>query len=303
VLTSVEPFQADHQAGGTLLGASGYESRCVHVARELRVRGGAAVGFLELADHPQRRVNDRDFGTLGVEVLPACSGNDDGAIARALEQMSARGVREVILDISSMTRVWYAGVVRFLFAYNGPAMKVHFAYAPSAWNPAVVEPAANAVVRPIEGFESCALPDRPTALVIGLGAEPGRALGLREYMDPPLVATFSPQSAVENRFNEAIRSANLDVWARTPPAYRFVYPVLEPRYTFAYLESFVSGLSKDCCVVLAALGPKIFGLCAVLVAGLHATDVSVWRVSRATGHLMGDIRAQGPIVGLTTVWS
>jgi hypothetical protein len=84
------------------------------------------------------------------------------------------------------------------------------------------------------------------------------------------------------------------------------YDVDQPFDLFTKLESLIAGVGTRSNCILLPFGPKIFALCALLVACLHP-DAAVWRVSGAeeavdrVGHSVYGISAIFPPPGLLRV--
>lgn len=136
----------------------------------------------------------------------------------------------------------------------------------------------NKYMRPVPGFCHLNLPDRKTALVLGLGYETERAIGLVEYVEPAETFGFYTDPAIDRSFPATVRRNNALLLARLGEDRVFKYPMADLRTTSALLSSLCYGLAKDYRVILAPLGPKPFALlCFLLAAGEQEFDV--WRVS------------------------
>jgi len=154
---------------------------------------------------------------------------------------------------------------------------------------------------PVQGFAGLSFPHRATALVVGLGYDPGRALGIHEELDPNVVASFVARPAVDVRYERSTLEANRDFLELVDEALRFEYPILDFLTTFQRLDGICRGLSAEAGTVLVPLGPKIFALASFLVAA-RQREVSVWRVSAGTRADPVDRAAAGPVVAAGLVW-
>jgi hypothetical protein len=269
-----------------VVAGSGYETRSTfvpsHLARE-RIAQGVALGF---ADRKvlNRHENDHWFGTSGYEMLEA-EGNSDSVIRALLSEALVRIDRpvRVLIDYTSMTRVWYAGALNALrdLTTRAPRVDVYFTYAPSKFS-RPRKPMPNEHIGPVPGFSGLDLPDRRSALVIGLGYEQGRALGLAEYVEAAETFTFHADPALDPKFVEAVLRSNGPLLDRLGPERSFTYPLADLRSTAAKLGSLALGLSgQGYRVILAPLGPKPFSfLCFLLATQYKGLDV--WRVSAGT---------------------
>jgi hypothetical protein len=98
--------------------ASGYEKRCIHVPTLLRggqFRRWVIVGFRELEDDERRRQNDSYFNSHWVGDRIRASGDDEETIYEWLgSNMEDDGTnKRILIDYSSMSRLWYAGVLNW----------------------------------------------------------------------------------------------------------------------------------------------------------------------------------------------
>lgn len=273
-----------------IVGASGYESRATFIPSELQNLGVAATRKVALTFPDRvtlsRPANDAQFAQLGYTITPA-DGNSPAVIQAVLrDTLSEVGRRtwNILIDYTSMTRVWYAGVLDLLRSspIGCDELNVYFTYAPSEFS-APVESAPNAHVEPIPGFAGLALPDRQTALIIGLGYERDRAIGLTEYVEPAEIFAFYADPPLDQRFLDAVLENNSDFLARLGEERTFTYPLDDLRVTAAKLSSLCGILTESGYrVILAPLGPKPFAfLCFLLAAQYRQLDV--WRVSTGTG--------------------
>lgn len=290
----------------SIVAACGYETRSSAIAKlvtdsmETRV----VIQFSEWEEALARPNNNLLFESAAFEPFTA-SGSDASAITPALRQAVSRLVPPAVLafDISSMTRAWHGGIIRFLqnlqLSYE---LEVNFIYIPGKFQPPPRKSPPNEVVAPVDGFASLAPPDLPIAAIIGLGYERERALGLQQLLDPQKTVLLVPRSWERDPFYPRVIESNKDLIDRTSPDWIFEYPVLQPAATFQLLRSIVGGLQDNYRVVLTSLGPKIFGINCFLLATIDPR-VSVWRVSAGIHGAPRDTRPDtGNIITLTTTW-
>jgi hypothetical protein len=265
-----------------VLASSGYEARARHVpleTRGLNARHRIALGFTErlVLD---REKNDKILKEIGFE--PKSANGDSGTeVKQVLRQtiQSARHNVSIVIDYTSMTRVWYASALQFLKMMEGgpSSIDVYFTYAPSDYvDPEPPKP--NAHMNPIAGFSHLELPERKTALIIGLGYEQERALGLADYLEAAQTYAFYTDPALDDKFVETVLQNNAPLIRRLGEDRLIKYPLADMQSTDAYLTSLCVGLRKSHRVVVAPLGPKPFVLLSLLVA-TKLPSIDVWRVS------------------------
>jgi hypothetical protein len=186
----------------------------------------------------------------------------------------------VAVDVSSFSRARLAEIMLALCDVAVQReLQVDFVYAPAVYKPASESDETITVARPVAyefaGWPTA--PESPLVGVIGLGYEPGRAVGTAEYLDADHLWGFVP-TGVDDAFDRSVATANELFWV-DPRTRGARYEVLQPFSTFAKLESLAYGLGATHRVVVVPFGPKIFSVCSMLVGLLHPSVVSVWRVS------------------------
>lgn len=137
---------------------------------------------------------------------------------------------------------------------------------------------ANVVVGPIPGFTSVMPPNAPTALIIGLGCESGRASSLLEYIDPAVIYLCYSDPVKESRYLDDIFTANHEVLTETPAEKIFRYPISDFFATSLLLSSLIGPLKENHRTIIAPLGPKPFSL-ACLIQAVVNPEIDVWRIS------------------------
>lgn len=285
----------------------GYEQRARYIAEELRPNALRRIG----AAFPERQVlafrkNYRWFKSAGFEdyFVPESdfekwSGDMLGEIAK-----TAQGELRIALDISSMSRLRLASMIAGLLRleFNG-IITVDFMYSLAAYTPPAPEPEpivnAGAVLPFFAGWSN--RPELPTLAIVGLGYEPDKAVGAYEYLEASGIWAFVPKS-IDPRYDRSVHEANSILLHRIPLAQRIAYRVDQPFHCFTTLESVVYGTLTDGRPVLLPFGPKIFTICALLVASLHR-DVPVWRISSGQLGDAVDQTADGNIMGIRAVFA
>ncbi|MBK8961307.1 MAG: hypothetical protein IPM80_23475 [Proteobacteria bacterium] len=186
-----------------LIVACGYETRARHIAEWAVGSGGRRIAFAfqEKLEDMSRQENERFFKDLGFDLRPV-EQSDGPAIyeevAAALNVLSEnRSSLKVGIDIS-MSRAWIAGIVRAIRDSEVEAVVTSdFYYVPGSYSEVMEPYPPNRFVGPLAGFRGLALPDRPTVLVLGMGQDPGRAVGLIGYLEPQKLLLMLPVPRAE----------------------------------------------------------------------------------------------------------
>lgn len=266
-----------------LIVACGYEHRSQAVTRVIEnlPRERHALCFREHAKDLARPANEEFFRGHGFKLHDV--GTEETGLVQAITNealvSAAKVNRAVAFDISTMTRSWHGAIVRQLRSVQlESGIETFFAYSPSIYMPPSSPGIPNEFVAPVTGFESLSTPDKPVAAIIGLGYDKEGALGLQQLLDPALTVVLVPNSGKNDPYYPMVRKNNRAMLERTPEEWVFEYSISEPASTFGALASIIGGIRQSYRIVLASLGPKIFGLICFLLATRFA-DVSVWRIS------------------------
>lgn len=262
--------------------ALGYESRASHLLTSCPVSAKKQVAFsfnsrIEL----HYEANRMEFESYGVEIVDA-SGDDGHVISNFLEDQfrnTAKDRIKILVDYSSMTRVWYAEIVRFFRDFKSRIIKsvdIHFAYSLSQYVAREKKVHPNIHAGPIRGFSKLSLPNTPAALIIGIGNEKERAFGLSEYLDSKTYLFFTDGSFDKKYMLEVLKE-NKELYARNS-IMKFSYSLLNMKNTEISLSMLCEDLVTRNRIVIAPCGPKPFTLISLLVSTRYH-NVNVWRIS------------------------
>jgi hypothetical protein len=261
--------------------------------------------FEESPDVLSRGKNEIEFTERGF-VKYTVRGNDPKRVQDIVGEVvtvATKSSKSVAFDISSMTRSWHGGIVRQLRTMEIESeLETFFAYVPAMFKEPSDRIVPNEFVEPVDGFASLTAPDLPITLVIGMGYERERALGLQQMLDPNLTILMIPKSGDNDPYYIELMRNNKSILDRTDDNRVFEYELSEPAAVFATLASLVAGLRETSRVVLASLGPKIYGLLCFLLA-TRFSDVSVWRVSSGSHAKPRDVLADiRKTVVVSAIW-
>jgi hypothetical protein len=279
----------------------GYEARCTFVHDQFEGKTGRLV----ILDYGSPGVHSYDRNRLELERSASANWVDLRQadfdciiaewIARTCSDLERDGPVRVLFDISSCSRSTMASVLINL-AHNALRdVDLTCVYAVSAYfNPpdgelpsSVSEP----VIGELSGWSSDLT--KPPCAIIGLGFEPGRALGSIDYLEVPEVRLFVPEGP-DGRFHEAVVEANRHL-LDDPGIGSSAYHVLNPIDTYQKLESMILGLLPRYRPIIIPLGPKIFAAISMLIAIRMLPQVCIWRTSAGSGEDTADRAAGGDI--------
>jgi hypothetical protein len=285
-----------------LVGCLGYEARSSYVPLQLAARASSRIA----SAFDSQQVLSFDSNRTALEAAEfAIEVHAEGEIRNwlAKELLGATGpgtqAVRVAVDVSSFSRVRLSEILLALCdAAAQRQLQVDLVYAPARYQPPSESDETITVARPV-AYEFAGWPtspESPLVGVIGLGYEPGRAVGTAEYLDADHLWGFVP-TGVDSAFDQSVESANALFWV-DPRTRQARYEVLSPFATFSKLESLVYGLGASHRVVIVPFGPKIFATCALLVGLLHPSVVSIWRVSAGVPDVPVEQTAAGVMTSL-----
>jgi hypothetical protein len=288
----------------TFVAASGYEQRSVAISQSVSTpHRRLALCFKEWPEALARPENDRMFRDRHFVMEEV--GGDESDRVQALVRQIREGAPEggIGFDVSSMTRAWHGAIIRELWAADTDRdIETFFAYVPAKFKRPPLQSTRNEVVAPVDGFVGLSMPDLPIAAVIGLGYEKERALGLQQLLDPERTMLMVPRTGDHDPFYSEVRKNNCGILYKTRSEWTFEYSLKDPAATFSSLSSIVLGLRESYRVVLASLGPKIFGILCLLLA-TRIAGVSVWRASSGVHGKPRDAVADlNRLVVLKAIW-
>ena len=287
-----------------VIATCGYEAR----ARYLHSRfEGTATRFVVL-DYGSVGVGSYDanrehFGRVAPAAWvdlrdPAFRTAIAGCVERALADADpdASACLRVLVDISSCSRSVLATLLLSLAHARARPLRLTCAYAVSEFfDPPDGELPSN-VSEPVIGDLSGWSDDlsKPPCAIIGLGFEPGRALGSIDYLEVPEVRLFVPHGP-DARFHQAVLAANA-LLLREAGEPVLAYDVRNPEDAYQKLLSLVSGLLPRFRPIIIPLGPKVFAALSMLLAIRLAPNVCIWRTSAGGDDDIADRGASGDVV-------
>lgn len=186
----------------------------------------------------------------------------------------------VMLDITVMSRHRLATVISLLVDALPKASTITIVYSLSVF---IKAPEGTTPVKKVceiaNGFAGV-LGDLslPTTVILGLGYEKGKALGVSNYLDSWRDYIFIPTSPI-NEFEHLVRMNNCDLISSIPAEQIFTYDVTSPYSTYLDLKSLILNLEEFSRPLLIPLGPKILSALCVILGKELAPRLPVWRVS------------------------
>jgi len=259
----------------------GYESRSVFSLLDNPLECHAiAIGYTYNCDVHSYPINKKFFIDRGVIIKEG----DDDQILNYLEReiQKINMPTDVFLDISVMSRSRLSLIMIMLIKMLPKKSTVTISYSITSYIPAPSEsspikqigPVSNELAGAIGGLE------KPVSLIIGLGYEKNKALGIYNYFDSnsELVFTLTPKSH-EHQFEADVLRNNNILLSSIPKRNHHYYDTADPYNTYLDLKALYLGLRDIARPVFIPLGPKILTAINVVIGLEFSPHLPVWRVS------------------------
>ena len=262
---------------------SGYEERCIHFAS--RFEGAKAgqvevLGFRQLSNSDQRKRNDSYFRETWHKEPVLLSGDDDAAVYQFLGQHCQGSVFRVLVDYSSMSRLWYAAILNWARSR-----------APGRRSGNCVRLLHGRLREPIDPDRNrrhigntrvrgrCGLRFGDAVAIFGLGFYSLMTECVYEQLSGPVYAFLSSPGA-SPRYAARVLSSN-DFLIQHSDAVIEV-PLSSVETAVRYLAELVLPHRPHSEVVLIPMGPKPHVLASILLS-MRFGDICCLRVKRKTG--------------------
>lgn len=284
-----------------IISASGYETRASYLLKSgildtSIIKNRYVLSFMTDTSSQTRVDNDLVFKHNGFISVP-CSGSSSKEIINIVSHTIEASEKQdiyILIDYSSMTRIWYGGVVHYLKGLKYASKQIHviFAYSEAEFLTPPEEEPETINFSPIEGYCSLSIPAKPTALVIGLGYEKKRAFGLTEYFDAEMVNYFYTE---DSQYTEEVLRRNKEILENIEEEYIYPYSLHNLSLTQVILQDLCNSLKQNYRIILAPCGPKPFTLLSFIVASKN-DEIDLWRISAGEGSHFVDRKPIGDLI-------
>lgn len=276
--------------------ASGYEARCIHVPGLINpdaVANPMVFGFTEEPLTGNRPTNDQFyFNRWGLKPIPLSS-DDEKPIYDYLNKytQSHDGPIRILLDYSSMSRLWYAAVLNWArFAVHGRDVIIDFIYAMGRYEedkqPMVIRGMAT-----IPGCEGRAYRLRESVAVFGLGFHGLAALCVLDRLEADTVYVFLASPGSSEKYVAKTRELNSELINSHNTKAVLDLPLASLEASYRHLAATIAPHRLDGEITLVPMGPKPHVLASILVA-MRFPEVACLRVS---GDPPQDVKPTGEI--------
>ena len=268
-----------------IISCCGYEERCTSLMdyysqtlKEIKTKKVLVFNEPQCDTLHKNKKMFENFGFLLVDVSPK-----EQFISRlnVLEQLFVdiefMERMTFLIDYSSMNREWYSSILLYLNHFSNDICKeleCRFYYQIPKYTNMKDENFAFSSIRPLNGFAWFSLPDKPLALIVGLGSEEKALNGIWQYadVDPDYVHYFYTNN--EHFFN--LSNKYKELFDRINETNKHEYQLDRLVPLFNSLCDLYILLSETNRVAIISCGPKPFTLMSLAFAKLY--NVDVWKL-------------------------
>lgn len=260
----------------------GYEDRASSTFDDLKgaFSHALAIGYEHHTDKFNYQSLKIKYENSGVDII---EGDDDKVVIHCLNWVgrhikSNKPVR-MIVDITVLSRSRLSAILYRVIDLLPKGSKITVTYQLSDFVPAPeglspIKKVGEVIPELVGDVGDLTL---PTTVIVGLGYEKGKALGLVNLIDAEYYYLCIPKG-LDHRFDESVESNNSSLIESTPIKHKIYYNVDLPYNTYLDLRDLLLSVSSFSNPMLVPLGPKILAaICLVLAK--EVGDIPVWRVS------------------------
>ncbi len=263
---------------------AGYELRSIYLPQNYAIKADLkiALAFEEKPGKLQRKNNDAYLLEKGFRLI-TLSGEqnlDLETIFSGIFNISGKEHLNVLFDYSSMTKVWYSGMINYLI-FNTIAcnnVTVHFSYTPALHNESGKSVAVKINNRLSNPGKNGSDSTKPVALIIGLGLDKTRPEFIRKNLNPAVTYLLYADPSDEEKYVERVLKNNQEIIEQSEIRNLISFPLHDLEKTNEIITNLCLNLRMKYNVVMVPVGPKVFSLLALLLASRYP-DINVIRVS------------------------
>lgn len=261
-----------------LICGCGYEDRCTsYTERNIDELQRITYKVVLIYSHPQipkLQEHITVFSNLGFKEYTISEVEDVTLVLqKTFSEIANKKSLKIVVDYSSMDRQWYSRILLFFNKYNDQSVlnvRCCFTYSiPKLTDETFDKRFSINGLEALSGFSSISIPDRPTALIVGLGND-GRALSaLRYFADIDYVHYFYTDSMYVPTLGEKYKK----LLFRSSLEFVHEYNLNNMVSVFNMLCDIYKSLKDNYRLVIISCGPKPFTLMSLVFAQIYGIDV------------------------------
>lgn len=279
----------------------GYESRAITIFEDKKdqIHKTISIGYKEFNTELSYEKNKLLYKNSNAKIIE----KNDSDLFKELKEIirneySSEPIK-CLLDITVMSRTRLATVLMILIENLKEKSNIKICYELAKFTPPSNEVSPIRKIGPIISSLSGSLGniELPSSIVIGLGYELGKAIGISNYLDAELQFSIFPRST-DKDFERYVESNNNTLLESIPNNFKFNYEVSNPYKSYLELRELVLAITKISRPIVVPLGPKILSAIFIILSKEFNYSLPVWRVSSEHNELPVDRKPSGEMVEL-----
>ena len=271
----------------------GCEDRSIYVAKQFvltSIKSKLAFAFDQPKDDERWKTNYNYYRENGFRIVES-DGYDlqiitENVIKEINRFVLQKEVLKVVIDISSMTRLWYASILSLFSNRDLPFSQIRCVFYYAENSETSIDNFSDLKIQPIRGYSNIAVPEKPTALVLGVGEINNILNYLIGYFNADRVICFYTGYSGKDSLDKMYSNTQF-----------IPYSIDKMVGAFSELWDVCKSLSEDYRVVIIPCGPKPFTLISFLLRYfLH--EIDVWKVGPLHDVRMEDNSPTGKVIQL-----
>ncbi len=284
--------------------ASGYETRCTYLARQLSKDCAKVIDILGFSEThellPENRAAHDQFFLEHFLVRPA-----ELQMPLELKLQShlmnlnrdrSSGTVKILVDYSSMSRAWYASVINFArYANFDQRFEVDFCYSVGEYGDSFKKELSELSVDSIitlPGFEGLSATREESIAVLGLGFTPLAAFGALEKLQPTQTLAYYADPGAKKDSADVCRSANEPLLRSAD--FQVALPLRSVELVYKRLAESLAPYLKSRQITLIPMGPKPHVLAALLLSAKFRPMACLY--AKTSRRKVSDIPATGEVI-------
>ncbi|EIV1853394.1 hypothetical protein ACHELK_003149 [Vibrio vulnificus] len=280
----------------------GYESRAITTCNSVKdnLNSIIAVGYREHTSAYSYKSNYSFYQELNANIIE----ENDQELFKKLHSIIntdwANRQINCLLDITVMSRTRLATILMLLMENLKKGSTIRICYELAEYSSPSKEISPIRKIGPIIESLSGSMGDieLPSSIVLGLGYELGKAIGISNYLDTEQQYLLIPKS-IDSRFEDDIYSNNKSLIESTSKNCIFEYDVCNPYVSYLNLRELLIAISEVSRPIVVPLGPKILSALCVILSKEMDYSLPIWRVSSEHNEVPVDRRSSGHMYELS----
>ncbi|MDQ3190590.1 MAG: hypothetical protein M3Q58_03270 [Bacteroidota bacterium] len=250
--------------------ASGYESRSVFLAKNLDLQSfGKTIvfGFAEYKGNEVRKTNDSYYESNSINIAIVSSQEEKDIydyLITVFKEFEDKKEITILIDYTSMSRLWYSGILNFVRYQEKEKITVYFNYSLGKYTSEFLDYSYTSI-NSLPSHEGSLSSNNKTLLVLAIGFSPYLVQSVIEEIEPnqtigilPIPNILKEYEEISEKIKDNILTKDIDDWIKCP-----INNLENIFRTYAELAS-NNVHRKD--LIFLSLGPKIFTLASIIVA-------------------------------------